>query len=109
MDTFSLDTGIGIGSEIGNENGLQNVHDRMMDDPVGKVGQPVDQALFWLIDLESMVVGRPVGIYQEHAVKRYNIGLLVFEMPNHSTLPAFTHPGDGICLPEVLQRYHLVV
>lgn len=109
MDTFSLDTGIGIGSEIGNENGLEDVHDRMMNDPIGIVWQPVDQALFWLIDLESMVGGRPVGIYPEHVVKHYNIGLLVFEMPDHSTLPAFTHPGDRISLPEVLQRYDLVV
>jgi hypothetical protein len=53
MDSASDNAGISIGREHPHENWLQDVHYRVVGDPVGKVRKTVHLTFFWLIHLES--------------------------------------------------------
>ena len=105
VDAFSLDAGVGVCRELGRKNGLKNIHDGMVRDPIRIVWQPVNLPFLRFEHLESGIGRRFIGLISQLDVKGQDIGFPILIVLDHPILFAFALPGDDIRSLEILQRY----
>lgn len=90
----SFNAGISIRSEGRDENGLQNQHDGVMDDPIRKERKPGDQPFFRFIHGEGMIGRGFIRMIPKHDVKGLQIPILVLHEFDHAWLTGLPFPGD---------------
>ena len=103
MDAFPLDTGISVRGEHSRENGFQNIHHRMVSDPIGIIRETVNQSLLGFVDREGGIGRSLIGPGTQLLVERQKVTIRIPVEHPDTILLAFALPGDKVSRLEVFR------
>lgn len=109
FNTSLLYTRVSIMREYPGPYGLEDIHDRMMNYPVGIVWQTVNDALLWLVYREYVVRRCPECLILQRLMELQDIGFTVPVMDTHAVRPCLTLTRFLIRQLQVFYRYYLFV